>query len=150
MHKRAVLYLTNLKTRNETLEDGTTLTLTPEGSGHKGKSSPQGAPGAGGDPPKKKKKKAKKAKGVSKEICLKFQRSACSEPCPHGRRHVISDAGGGMRATRRKARARAKERRVSDRLGPTLTRTLRGSPRARLQKRRSNLQPAQHWAKEAP
>ena len=93
VHKRAVFYLTKLKTRSETLEDGTTLSLAAEGPGHKGRNSPPGAPGAGGDPNKKKKKKAKKAKGVSKEICLKFQRGACSGPCPRGRRHVSSDTG---------------------------------------------------------
>ena len=90
VHKRAVFYLTKLKTRSETLEDGTTLSLSSEGSGRKNHD-PAGNAGPGAPPPKKKKKQDKKAK--SKEICLKFQRGTCSEPCPNGRRHVAADPG---------------------------------------------------------
>jgi hypothetical protein len=77
------------------LEDGTTLYLSSDKPGVKSKGSNNSAPSAGADPSRKKKKKAaanKKQKN-SDEVCLKFQRGACSDPCPHGRRHVHQDQG---------------------------------------------------------
>ena len=100
VHKRAIFYFTKLKTRGETQEDSTTLCLSSDRPGAKSKNSDTRAPSPGADPYRKKKKKrpgGKKQKNVSKEICLKFQRGTCSEPCPHGRRHVHTDqdkAGG--------------------------------------------------------
>ena len=90
-----------LKTRGETLEDGTTLCFSSDKPGSKSKGSDNRAPSPGADPPRKRKKKPSERKrkpNVSKEICIKFQRGTCSEPCPHGRRHVHSDqdkSGGG-------------------------------------------------------
>ena len=99
VHKRALFYLTKLKTRGETLEDGTTLRLFSDKPGSRSKGSDNQAPSLVEDPPRKKKKKEKKRKpNVSKEICIKFQHGNCSEPCPHGRRHVHADqdkTGGG-------------------------------------------------------
>jgi len=103
VHRKALFYLTKLKSRGETLEDGTTLCLASDKPGAKSRNSDTRAPSPGADPIRKKKKKpsGKKQKNVSKEICLKFQRGTCSEPCPHGRRHVHADqdkagTGGGQ------------------------------------------------------
>ena len=95
VHKRALFYLTKLKTRGEALEDGTTLCLSSDKPGVKSKASGHRAPSPDADPSRKKKKKpaASKKQKNSKEVCLKFQRGTCSEPCPHGRRHVHTDQG---------------------------------------------------------
>ena len=96
VHKRAIFYLTKLKSRGETLEDGTTLCFSSDKPGPKSKHPDSRAQSSGADPDRKSKKKppaGKKQKNVSKEVCMKFQRGACSEPCPHGRRHVLSDPG---------------------------------------------------------
>jgi len=108
VHKRAIFYLTKLKTRGETLEDGTTLYLSSDKPGSKNRSSGNRAQSPGGDPNRKKKKKkpaasqkqrnSRDSSTNSKEICKKFQKGICSEPCPHGRRHVPADqdkSGGG-------------------------------------------------------
>ena len=82
------------------MEDGTTLRLSSDKPGSRSKGSDNRAPSPGADPPRKKKKKKEKKRkpNVSKEICIKFQHGNCSEPCPHGRRHVHADqdkTGGG-------------------------------------------------------
>ena len=122
VHKRAVFYLTRLKTKQESLDDGTTLAVphaekaapvTPN-SGNKGN-------GGGARTPKKTKNKRKRDKdasppNASNEVCLNFQRGRCSEPCPNGRRHVVVEdpyggsapGGKGSKGSKGKGRGKGK------------------------------------------
>ena len=77
------------------------MRLSSDRPGTKSKHSSAGAQSSVADPDRKKKKRppaGKKQKNVYNEICMKFQRGGCSEPCPHGRRHIHGDqdkTGGG-------------------------------------------------------
>ena len=57
-----------------------------KGKGGKGKPGGKRPPGASGQ--------------NAQEVCIRYNRDLCSEPCPAGRRHVCSNCGGGHPSTR--------------------------------------------------
>ena len=100
VHRPAVFFLARIKSRNETVQDGTTILngQAPSAGGADGgapkrvppkkrpkKERPPKAPGAppGPKPPKKEYDVSRNAS----EVCQNFSRGKCTDPCPHGRIH---------------------------------------------------------------
>ena len=95
VHRKALLYLTQLRSREQTTDDGTTLadSVPDEGSdfggglrGHKRKAGKYRKRGGS--------KKARNDTKDAREVCQNFTLGKCQDPCPWGRKHVHSPKDG--------------------------------------------------------
>ena len=111
VHRPAVFFLARIKSRNETIQDGTTvlsgLTVGAGGGADGGatkrvapkkkpkKERPPKAPRAppGTNPPKKEFDAARNAS----EVCKNFSLGKCKDPCPFGRIHQGGTAPDGAK-----------------------------------------------------